>query len=142
MRKIFCKQPGCFRTVDPSTGHKYCIEHQSMERAEQERQKVYMPNVEHYEWNRLYNSPKWKALRDGKLEKQPTCEKCGAPATEVHHIVPHRGNLELFLDWDNLMSLCSKCHRLETIREAKENARTTYERQKREREVAKRKLWY
>ena len=142
MRKILCKQPGCFRTVDPSTGHKYCIEHQAQERAEQERKKVYMPKVEHYEWNRLYNSPKWKALRDGKLKQQPTCEKCGAPATEVHHIAPHRGNMELFIDWDNLMSLCSKCHRLETIREAKENARTTYERQKREREVAKRKLWY
>ena len=142
MRKIICKQPGCFRTIDPESGHTYCIEHQAQERAEQERKKVYMPRVEHGSWTELYNSPKWKALRDGKLKDTPSCEKCGAPATEVHHIVPHRGNMALFLDWDNLMSLCNKCHRLQTIKETHERARSTYEARKREREVKKRKLWY
>lgn len=142
MRKILCKQPGCFRTVDPSTGHKYCPEHIGLERAEQERKKIYMPKVEHGSWTELYNSPKWKALRNGKLKEQPTCEICGAPATEVHHKVAHRGNMDLFLDWDNLMSICNKCHRLQTIKETHENSRSTYEAQKREREVRKRKLWY
>lgn len=31
-------------------------------------------------------------------------------ASVVDHIKPHRGNLELFLDADNLQSLCKRCH--------------------------------
>ena len=142
MRKIICKQPGCCRTLDPSTGHKYCAEHQAQERAELERKKIYMPNVQRGAWDELYHTPKWKALREAKLKDTPNCEICGEKATEVHHKVPHQGNLDLFLDWDNLMSICNKCHRLQTIKETHSRSRETYERQKKEREVNKRKLWY
>lgn len=138
MRKIICKQPGCCRTIDPSTGHKYCPEHQAQERAELERKKIYMPHVERGSWDELYHTPEWRTLRAEKLRQTPNCEICGEPATEVHHKIPHKGNRDIFLDWDNLQSICNKCHRLQTIKETHERSRDTYERQKKER----RKLWY
>ena len=142
MRKIICKQPGCCRTIDADSGHKYCAEHQAQERAELERKKIYMQNVQRGAWDELYRTPKWQTLRAEKLKQNPNCEICGEPATEVHHKVPHRGNLELFLNWDNLMSICNKCHRLQTQKELNERNREFYEKQKREREIKKRKLWY
>ena len=117
MRKIICKQPGCCRTIDPSTGHKYCPEHQAQERAELERKKIYMPHVERGSWDELYHTPEWRTLRAEKLRQTPNCEICGEPATEVHHKIPHKGNRDIFLDWDNLQSICNKCHRLQTIKE-------------------------
>jgi len=142
MRKIICKQPGCCRTIDPASGHKYCIEHQAQERAELERKKIYMQDVKHGTWDELYRTPKWRALRSEKLRQNPSCEICGQPATEVHHKVPHRGDMDLFLDWDNLMSICSKCHGLQTRKEVGDRTREFYEKQKKEREIQKRKPWY
>ena len=134
MRKIICKQPGCCRTIDPSTGHKYCPEHQAQERAELERRKLYFKDAQHGRWDEMYGSMKWKALRASKLEEQPLCEICGEKATEVHHIVPHNGNWILFMDYDNLMSICHTCHVIETQKESVTR--------KKELERDKRKLWY
>lgn len=142
MRKIICKQPGCFRTIDPDSGHKYCPEHQAQERAELERKKIYYQNARHGQWSEMYSSPKWKALRDGKLKDEPLCEICGEPATEVHHRVPHNGNWNLFLDWDNLMSICHSCHVRQTQKESVVRQQETAQERKREREVRNRKLWY
>ena len=51
--------------------------------------------------------------RDGYL-----CQRCGAPATDVDHVVPrHRGGSDRM---DNLVSLCGPCHRAKTGREAQE----------------------
>lgn len=45
------------------------------------------------------------------------CVACGAPATEVHHIVPvAAGGHD---DIDNLASLCHACHVAETRRAAR-----------------------
>ena len=64
--KRICKATGCCRLVDPSTGHKYCVEHQALERKEIEERKMqrpFYPNARHNVWPHLYNSPKWKTLR-------------------------------------------------------------------------------
>jgi 5-methylcytosine-specific restriction protein A len=50
-----------------------------------------------------------------QLRKQPLCERClerGVirAATVAHHKVPHRGDLSLFWDPDNLASSCANCH--------------------------------
>ena len=134
MRKIICKATGCCRLVDPTTGHKYCVEHQSLERAELERRKNFYVTARHNAWSTMYASPKWKALRDAKLREEPYCQICGAPATEVHHIQPHNGDPELFYDSGNLMSICHSCHVKETQKESEER--------KRKREVQRRQLWY
>ncbi len=38
------------------------------------------------------------------------------PATEVHHLIPHRGNIDLFLG-SPLESLCKSCHSRKTSEE-------------------------
>ena len=134
MRKIICRAIGCCRLVDPSTGHKYCVEHQTLERLDQEEKKVFYPNARHNVWANLYNSPRWKALRDAKLKEDPLCEICGAEATEVHHIQPHNGDPAVFFDSGNLMSICHTCHARETQKES--------ESRKRLKNVQNRKLWY
>jgi len=123
MRKRICKAPGCCRLVDMDKGEVYCIEHKALGRAELERRRLnHAPyeNARHNAWPEMYNSPKWKAIRQAKLKEQPFCEICGLEATEVHHRTPHNGNWALFLDWDNLMSICHECHLKETQKESRE----------------------
>jgi 5-methylcytosine-specific restriction protein A len=49
------------------------------------------------------------------------CERCGAPASDVDHIVSHaNGGTDA---WDNLQALCEPCHRSKTGREGYEAAR-------------------
>lgn len=56
---------------------------------------------------------KWRAARATFLEQNPTCLRCGAPATIVDHIIPHRGDLTkrgLFWNRRNWQPLCKPCH--------------------------------
>ena len=136
--KRICKATGCCRLVDPSTGHKYCLEHQALERKEQEermKNRPFYPHARHNAWPQLYNSPKWKTLRAKKFEDNPLCEICGAPATEVHHIRAHNGDPDLFYDYDNLMSICHSSHVRETQKESEERKKNYTKRDRR-------KLWY
>ena len=70
---------------------------------------------------RFYNKKDWKLLREKKLSIQPLCEQCQKKgiitvAEDVHHIKNFTiGNteeemLDMFLNINNLMSLCKKCH--------------------------------
>ena len=129
--KKICKAPGCTRLCD--MGKSYCIEHQSLEFKDREKRGAYQ-TAQHGRWDEMYNSPKWRKLRAEKLRQCPQCEKCGAPATEVHHVLPHNGDWDLFLDTDNLMSICHACHLKETQRES--NIR------KRQKAEQRRKIWY
>jgi len=57
-------------------------------------------------------SGKWRAVRNSYIEAHPNCERCGKPATDVHHVIPFAvGGPEL--DPDNLMALCDECHATE-----------------------------
>lgn len=63
---------------------------------------------------RGYDS-KWREARAGFLAKHPHCvgvddNGCGAPATIVDHIRPHRGDMKLFWDRSNWQPLCACCH--------------------------------
>ena len=60
--------------------------------------------------------PEWRRLRAQVLREEPLCRSCGAPATDVDHIIPrakggthHRANLQ---------SLCRPCHRTKTQRDS------------------------
>lgn len=58
---------------------------------------------------------KWQKAREGFLKKNPLCVDHEArgqvvAATVVDHIVPHRGDMELFWDSDNWQPLCKLCH--------------------------------
>lgn len=114
--KKLCKKAGCNRLA--TDGHKYCDLHQHLERAEEERRLHWRPDSRYtIEWPELYNNSKWKEMSRNFLKNFPTCAVCGGKATEVHHKIAHRGNVDLFYNEDNLVSLCHDCHSKETIRE-------------------------
>jgi 5-methylcytosine-specific restriction endonuclease McrA len=54
----------------------------------------------------------WQRLRRMHLALHPYCVMClkRTIATIVDHIRPHRGDIELLMDPDNLQSLCKYCH--------------------------------
>lgn len=67
------------------------------------------------EWKHLYNRKEWKQLRLDQLRKEPLCSMCKescrvVAATVVDHIKPHKGDIDLFLDRNNLQSLCKTHH--------------------------------
>lgn len=68
---------------------------------------------------KAYNTTEWRKLRETYMKQNPLCEEClkkgkVTPASSVHHIVsPFKGgecNKVLFLDYQNLQSICHTCH--------------------------------
>lgn len=51
----------------------------------------------------------WEKARAAFLARHSYC-RCGALATVVDHIKPHRGDRELFWDKSNWQPLCTPCH--------------------------------
>lgn len=105
-----CSYPGC----PELTNGRYC------ERHEKEMTREYNRNNRAYKY--LYNTARWKKLRIKFLKENPLCAECGKigivrPAEVVDHIIPHKGNKELFWDEDNLQALCKECHDRKTAKE-------------------------
>lgn len=72
-------------------------------------------------YNYVYNTAKWRKLRQAYLMQHPLCEMCKKDgkvkeATEVHHITPiskaesELQMKELGYNPNNLMALCEECH--------------------------------
>lgn len=72
--------------------------------------------------HKIYNSNRWRKLRLEYLKRKPMCEICEENniitlANEVHHIIPISTASTLIqkqilgYDENNLMSLCSDCHK-------------------------------
>jgi 5-methylcytosine-specific restriction protein A len=64
----------------------------------------------------------WRRLRAIHLRDNPYCVECAKfgkveKATEVDHIIPHKGDDSLRLDASNLQSLCHYHHSQKTGRE-------------------------
>ena len=71
---------------------------------------------------KYYNSKWWKLLRNVWITAHPVCHQCSiagrsVPATQVHHITEFMSGKtdeerwNLLLDPNNLMSLCTECHK-------------------------------
>ncbi|WP_414155729.1 HNH endonuclease [Pseudomonas sp. BNK-43-a] len=65
---------------------------------------------------------KWQQARAGYLAKHPLCIRCQArglvvAATDVDHIVPHKGDMTVFWDRSNWQALCAPCHSAKTAGE-------------------------
>jgi 5-methylcytosine-specific restriction protein A len=74
---------------------------------------------------RWYHLARWRnpvwGLRAVALRKHPICVICKlagkvTAATEVDHVIPHRGDPLLFWNVENLQGLCGTCHALKTLR--------------------------
>ena len=84
--------------------------------AERLRKRLYAANRPEYaHW---YTKPRWRKLRAKLLSQHPDCIKCGSKATEVDHIVAHKGHYGLFYSPSNLQCLCKRCHSSKTARES------------------------
>ena len=70
--------------------------------------------VHQYDNTKYRNSKEWKALRAQVLAEEPRCRMCGAPSTDVDHIVPVPQGSE---DRGNLQGLCHACHSSKTRKE-------------------------
>ena len=90
---------------------------------------VSVPTVE--TWRTGLNSTqrgygsRWQRARLAYLQKHPLCVYCQnagrtTPADVVDHIIPHRGDKELFWDSSNWQPLCKKCHDIKTREENKD----------------------
>jgi 5-methylcytosine-specific restriction protein A len=65
---------------------------------------------------------RWKKIAADHLGRHPLCVECLSQvprrytaATEVDHIIPHRGDEGLRYDRLNLQSLCKRCHARKTV---------------------------
>ncbi len=76
------------------------------------------------QYTKLYNGRQWRKMSIAYRKQNPLCEmECKSngllkPAKVVDHIKPHRGDLKLFYDWNNLQSACHRCHNRKSGREA------------------------
>jgi 5-methylcytosine-specific restriction enzyme A len=73
-------------------------------------------------YKKLYSSKRWRVIREIVLARDhyrcqvPNCGKFlqsgrnHPRSAVVHHITPHKGNLGLFYEIDNLQSVCWTCH--------------------------------
>jgi 5-methylcytosine-specific restriction protein A len=71
------------------------------------------------ERHKLYDR-RWRRRRETFLAEYPWCEDCMGeelyePATEVHHVVAHRGNVDTFFS-SPMVGLCKSCHSRRTGR--------------------------
>ena len=77
-----------------------------------------LPSVKRDRVQRVYNSPQWVRIRLETIKRaNGLCEVCKAQGrlragNEVHHIVKvANGNNNTHYDLDNLIYVCTKCHR-------------------------------
>ena len=109
-----CAAPACGALV---RGVRYCPKHEHLikvvtrqhdERRESSAQRGY--------------SYKWQQARKGFLAKHQLCVACLADglvvaSTDVDHIIPHKGDKDLFWTRSNWQALCHPCHSRKTATE-------------------------
>ena len=112
-----CSAPHCPRLVEP--GKRYCPEH---EREYRKRTNKEYDSQRGTAAQRGYNS-RWQRYRAIFLRNNPLCQcdECKQrtvplPADVVDHIVPHKGDYELFWNSDNHQAMNKKCHDKKTAR--------------------------
>ena len=103
-----CRHPGCAALVPYGT--KYCEEHKPLHSEE-----VRSAGARGY-------GRAWQKARKRYLETHPFCVECMkegkyVKATDVDHVVPHRGDKRLFWDQSNWQPLCHRHHSSKTRRE-------------------------
>ena len=118
MLKRLCQYSGCDEISEP--GHTYCkthlVESQKKHREWLENHNKKKPFENAVRTNN-YNNSEWRRLRREVLERDgyrccqcgAISEECGYPL-EIHHIIPPKGNKELFYDINNCVTLCKWCH--------------------------------
>lgn len=110
--KTPCAFPGCPELCE--IGQQYCYRHQRQKRSQYDKERGSAAK-------RGYDT-RWKKARALFLKEHPLCVKCLQEgkitlATVVDHIVPHKGDYELFWDENNWQPLCKFHHDQKTAKE-------------------------
>lgn len=82
------------------------------------------PNERRPERMEIYNTSRWRELRESKFRLYPLCEDClkqdrVTPADDIHHIKSFMSvddpieRKRLAFDYNNWRSLCKRCHQAE-----------------------------
>lgn len=119
--KKYCSHSGCKRLID--LNKRYCDKHKPKQQ--------HVSSTSDYA-NEIHSSNRWRKTSRLYREANPICEACLKAskegdqsrgkraeirlATSVDHIVPLFAGGDPY-DWDNLQSLCSRCHSLKSQRE-------------------------
>jgi len=108
-----CLHPNCPALVNSGEGS-YCEKHRKARQAYQDDKR---PSA----GRRGYNY-QWQKERLLFLAEHPLCADClkekrTTPATEVDHLIPHRGDAQVFWDVSNWQALCKQHHNSKTARE-------------------------
>jgi 5-methylcytosine-specific restriction protein A len=115
MKRKICRSPGCNALI-PQT-ETYCDKH---------KREPSPPFITAIRSNN-YNTAQWRQLRKKILKEQPRCFHCGCTNDlQVHHVIPPRGNEELFFDENNLVAVCATCHRILTSHEIRKRKKHAY----------------
>lgn len=64
----------------------------------------------------FYDTARWRRVTKMQREREPTCRECRkrgivTAATIADHIIPRLAGGDEW-DWDNLQSLCDRCHQV------------------------------
>lgn len=112
-----CRKPGC----PELTREGWCPKHKPKQ----------APRRESAAWHAWYSLPVWTDdLRPMQLLREPFCRECAKRglrvwATDVDHVVDHKGDWARFVDRDNLESLCHSCHSRKTMRDVWKSRKKT-----------------
>ena len=113
MAKRPCARAGCPNLVERG----YCETHKASSPAAISERERGNANARGY-------GRRWQHARDGYLRQHPLCvdpskrhSRRVVAATDVDHIVPHRGDMKLFWDPSNWQGLCHECHSFKTAKE-------------------------
>jgi 5-methylcytosine-specific restriction protein A len=109
--KSICRHAGCNVLLNEAG---YCEQHAKLHQQQSDAQR----GSAH---QRGYNR-RWQKARVTFLMRSPLCKHCAdaglvVAATDVDHIIPHKGDQALFWDSSNWQSLCKSCHSKKTARE-------------------------
>lgn len=100
-----CRVAGC--PCEAKEGYSLCEKHWDLIQKHSPPSLGDRPNA----YERGYDH-KWRKLRNFFIRHNPLCKHCGAPATEVDHIIPLIAG---GTNHDhNLQSLCHRCHMKKT----------------------------
>lgn len=123
---MFSAPVACPDCGQPSVrGKRFCekhLENNSRMAAERARDKQRYDENPYRAWYGLAIWPRLKAQFFSADPMNAICahidtrtgERCNKPAEEVDHIIPHRGNWDLFTDLKNLQGLCHRHHSQKT----------------------------
>ena len=105
-----CSKPGCKELVRNTL---YCANHTP--------QRQYSSEKRNNDNQKFYNNTRWRKARKRYLMRQPLCVECRkhnilTMGKVVDHIIPHKGDINLFWDESNWQSLCVSCHNRKTAK--------------------------